>query len=180
VLVGVRRRDPEALAAFFEAYFDRVYGFVHRLIGRRELAEDITQEVFYKVHRAAHRLDPDRDPVPWLMVIAHNACRDLWRSLDYKLARRSASIEDDPGLRNALRGRSDPERDALAAERERLVQAAVLRLPESLRVTVLLHDYEGLSHEEIAVALGIRHAAARKRHSRALTAMGSLLKEELR
>ena len=167
------------MAAFFEVYFDRVYGLVHRLLGERALAEDVTQEVFYKVHRAAHQLDPDRDPVPWLMVIAHNACRDLWRSSAYKLTRRSASIEDTPGLDRALPARSNPERDALASERERLVQAAIMKLPESLRAPVVMHDYQGLSHEEIGAALGIRYAAARKRYSRALAALGSLLKETL-
>ena len=79
-LERVRARDPEALAAFFERYVDRVFGLVYRLLGDRTLAEDMTQDVFLKVHRAAHQLDPRRDPRPWIMTIAHNACRDLWRS----------------------------------------------------------------------------------------------------
>jgi len=84
-LERVRAREPEALAAFFERHFDRVYGLVYRLLGDRTIAEDMTQEVFLKVHRAAHQIDPARDPVPWLVTIAHNACRDLWRSNAWKL-----------------------------------------------------------------------------------------------
>src|SRR5262245_15515908 len=61
-LEAVRARDKDALGALFEAYFDRVYGLVRRLLGNVTLAEDVTQEVFLKVHRAAHRIDPDRDP----------------------------------------------------------------------------------------------------------------------
>lgn len=179
VLEGVRRRDPAALSAFFEAYFDRVFGLVYRLLGNRAMAEDVTQEVFYKVHRAADRLDPDRNPLPWLVTIAHNTCRDLWRSGAYKMARRSASIDDEPGLERMLPARGNPEWDALAAERERLVQAAILKLPELLRTPIVLHDYEGLSHEEIASTLDIGHAAARKRYSRALEALGRLLKEAM-
>ena len=179
VLLGVRNRAPEALAAFFEAYFDRVFGLVYRLLGNRAGAEDVTQEVFYKVHRAAHRLDPDRDPMPWLAAIAHNACRDHWRSGAYRLGRRSASIEQQPALHGALAAATDIERDALGAERERLVQAAISELPEMLREPVILHDYQGLSHEDIAGILGIRHDAARKRYSRALTALGRRLRETL-
>lgn len=178
VLLGVQAREPEALATFFEAYFDRVFGLVYRLLGNRPGAEDVTQEVFYKVHRAAHRLDPDRDPMPWLAAIAHNACRDHWRSGAYRLGRRSASI-DEPVVQSSLAAASDPEREALASERERLVQAAISELPEMLRVPVVLHDYQGLSHEDVARILGIRHDAARKRYSRALTALGKRLREML-
>ncbi len=179
LLERVRARDASALETFFEAYFDRVHGFVRRLIGDPNLAEDVTQDVFLKVYRAADRLDPGRDPMPWLMTIAHNACRDFWRSGTYRLGRRASSIEDTPGLEQALPSRSTPESELLGAERERLVQAAILKLPEALREPLLLHDYEGLGHEQIAEILGIQYAAARKRYSRALSALARHLKEAL-
>jgi len=179
-LERVRARDPEALAAFFERYFDRVYGLVYRLLGDPTLAEDMTQEVFLKVHRAAHQIDPTRDPLPWLVTIAHNACRDLWRSSAWKLTRRASSLDGDSPLAETLsRGTNDPERDALARERERLVQEALLKLPEPLRVAIVLHDYQGLGHDQIAAITGVNHAAVRKRYSRALAALGSLLKGTL-
>lgn len=179
-LEGVRARDPEALAAFFERHFDRIYGLVYRLLGDPTLAEDMTQEVFLKVHRAAHQIDPTRDPLPWLVTIAHNACRDLWRSSAWKLTRRASSLDGDSPLAETLsRGTNDPERDALARERERLVQEALLKLPEPLRVAIVLHDYQGLGHDQIAAITGANHAAVRKRYSRALAALGSLLKGTL-
>src|SRR5262245_41178806 len=179
-LERVRARDPEALAAFFERHFDRVYGLVYRLLGDRTLAEDMAQEVFLKVHRAAHTIDPARDPVPWLATIAHNACRDLWRSNAWKLARRAASLDGDSPLAETLsRGTNDPERDALRNERERLVQEALLELPEPLRVAIVMHDYQGLGHDEIAAMTGVNHAAARKRYSRALSALGIILRRTL-
>ncbi len=179
-LERVRRRDPEALAAFFERYFDRVYALVYRLLGDRTQAEDMAQEVFLKVHRAAHRIDPARDPMPWLVTIAHNACRDLWRSNAWKMTRRSSPVDGDAPLAATLtRGTNDPERDLLADERERLVQGALLRLPEPLRTAIVLHDYQGMGHDEIAALLGIGHAAARKRYSRALAALARELEGTL-
>jgi len=174
----VRARDKDALGALFEAYFDRVYGLVRRLLGNVTLAEDVTQEVFLKVHRAAHRIDPDRDPGPWLMTIAYNACRDVWRSSAYRLAARATAIDSPEGM-TLTRGTNDPEHDTLASERERLVQDAIAALPEPLRATVLLHDYEGLGHEEIAAILGVQHTAARKRYSRALQALAKSLEGRL-
>jgi RNA polymerase sigma-70 factor (ECF subfamily) len=175
----VRARDPEALAAFFERYFDRVYGLVYYLLGERTAAEDVTQEVFLKVHRAATQLDAARDPAPWLSAIAYNTCRDLWRSSAYRMARRSASIEQDAAVTLRLRHGDDPEQAALRTERERLVREAVARLPEPMRTAVLLYDYQGLSHQEIAQVMGVHHAAARKRYSRALAALANLLREKL-
>ncbi len=180
VLERVRTRDPEALGAFYDRYVDRVFGLALRLLGDRAAAEDITSEVFLKVHRAAHQLDASRDPAPWLAAIATNACRDLWRSGAHRMGRRSDSLEDTAGLAERLsRGDDGPERDALARERAALVQRAIAELPETLRVAVVLHDYEGLDHLEVARITGIEHAAARKRYSRALEALGRRLKETL-
>jgi RNA polymerase sigma-70 factor (ECF subfamily) len=178
-LERVRARDPEALGAFFERYFDRVYGLVYYLLGERAAAEDVTQEVFLKVHRAAAQLDASRDPAPWLAAIAYNTCRDLWRSSAYRMTRRSASIEQDPAVTSRLRHGDDPEQLALRTERERLVREAIARLPEPMRSAVLLYDYQGLSHQEVAQVMGVHHAAARKRYSRALAALGNLLREKL-
>jgi len=180
VLERVRARDPEALAAFFERYFDHVFGLVYRLLGDRAAAEDVTQEVFLKVHRAAPTLDTSRDPAPWLTAIAVNACRDVWRSGAYRMGRRSDSIDGPADLADRLPGREgNPESLVLSREREALVRAAIDQLPEHLREAVLLYEYQGLSHQQIADALGIHHAAARKRYSRALEALGRLLRETL-
>jgi RNA polymerase sigma-70 factor (ECF subfamily) len=176
-LERVRARDPEAMGRFFETYFDRVYALVFRLLGDRTLAEDAVSDVFLKVHRAADRLDPARDPLPWLVTIATNACRDLWRSGADRMRRRAVDI-DDPALAHTLtRGTNDPERDLQAKEREQAVREALAALPEDLRMSVLLYDYAGLSHEAIAERLDITHEAARKRHSRALAALGRSLRE---
>lgn len=175
-LARVRARDPEALAAFFEQHFDRIYSLVHRLLGDATQAEDVTQEVFLKVHRAAHRIDPGRDPGPWLTTIAHNACRDLWRSAAYRLGRRAVPLDGDAPLAMVLAGGAEPERERIAAERERLVQEALGRLAPPLRAAIVLHDYEGLGHEQVAAITGIGHAAARKRYSRALAALAKELK----
>ena len=173
---AVRARDAAALGRFFERYVNRVFGLTLRLVGERALAEDITQEVFLRVHRAAHTLDPERDPGPWVMTIAHNLCRDVWRSGAYRMGRQSESLDGDPAAAERLSsGINQPERDHERSERERVVQDALLALPEHLRAVIVLHDYEGLGHEEIARSLGIEHAAARKRYSRALAALAGLL-----
>ena len=164
-LEGFQRREPAALEAFFEHYFDRVFSIVARLLGNRTAAEDAAQEVFIKIHRAAHTLDPARDPGPWVATIATNVCRDVWRSAPHRMERRSASLDDTPGLADRLTtGIADPERDLLRSERARLVQEAVMELKEDFREVVLLRDYDGRAYEEIAAIVGANESAVRKRY----------------
>lgn len=175
----VRTRDPEALGEFYDRYLDLVFGLAWRLLGDRTRAEDVASEVFLKVHRAADRLDPSRDPAPWLTTITTNVCRDLWRSGAYRMSQRAADIDDPVAAASLSSGRNDPEADALTAERERLVQDALLELPEPLRTAIVLHDYQGLDHREVAEVLHIAHDAARKRYSRALAALEQRLRGRL-
>jgi RNA polymerase sigma-70 factor (ECF subfamily) len=177
-LEGVKRRDPQALAAFFERYFDRVYGLVYRLLGDRHSAEDATQEVFLKLHRAAHTLDPHRDPGPWVTTVAYNVCRDLWRSGAYRLSRQASSL-DDPSHGNSsfASPAGGPEWDLLVKERKEHVQDAIGKLKEPLRAVLLLREYEGLSYERIAELTGMSPVAARKRYSRALAELGRVLEK---
>ena len=158
---------------------DLVFGLASRLLGNRTLAEDAASEVFLKVHRAADRLDPARDPVPWLVTITTNVCRDLWRSAAYRTSRRAADVNDPVTAATLSSGRNDPEQDTIRAERERLVQEALLTLPDPLREAIVLHDFQGLDHREVADVLHIAHDAARKRYSRALAALERALRGRL-
>lgn len=177
-LEGVRRRDPDALAALFDRYFDRLYAVVHRMLGNRTEAEDAIQEVFLKVHRGAPSLDPTRDPGPWLVTIAANVCRDRWRSGPSRLARASASFDADPGLRELVSdGGPGPERNLLAAERAERVREAVAKLKPESREVIVLREYEGLGYDRIAEMLGVNEAAVRKRFSRALDELGRYVNE---
>jgi RNA polymerase sigma-70 factor (ECF subfamily) len=175
-LVGVARREERALAELFEFSFQRVYALAFRLLGDHAAAEDAVQEVYLRVHRAADSLDPDRNPLPWLTVIAQNVCRDVLRSRKRKDGR-TVSLDDDSAPARELASHGpDPQAATLADERERLVQAALERLPEEMRLVVLLHDFHGMRHEEVAEVVGVSHAAVRKRYSRALTRLAAELK----
>ena len=178
VLPGVVRGDPEALGALFEACFDDLYGLAMHLMGHPSQAEDIVQEVFLRLHKAAETLDPSRDPRPWLRTVTANLCRDHWRSFGAKVARKSESVDQDqekgPVLTNGAPG---PEDNLVQRQNAELVQAALMKLPEKLREVVVLRDYQDLPHEEIAEIVGASPVAVRKRYSRALDALGQLLQD---
>lgn len=172
--------DRDALAALFDAYFPRIYGYLRRLVGSEQLAEDLTQEVFVHLHQALPKYDPARDLRPWLFTLATNKLRDHWRSRQHRLALRERTIdkEDDEAPFQLPAQVARPEEELDRHELEERVRQAVEALPEGLRMTVLLRVYEGLSFEEIGEILGRNAVAVRKRYSRGLEALRGLLERE--
>ncbi len=167
--------DGEALGRFFDHHFDRIFAVVQRSVGTVDAAEDITQGIFFKVRRHIAQLDIERDPAPWLYTVAVNACRDHHRSAWRRLWRRSVPIDHASPPPELVSEANDPEQAFAVTEDKRRVRAAILQLPDDLRMSVILHDFEGLSHEQIAQITGVSHAATRKRHSRAVRALAILL-----
>src|SRR6185369_6358011 len=82
----LRDRDPAALERLYEVYFDRVYGYVRRMLSEDHLAEDVTQDIFMHLQRSIHTYDPSRALSPWVFTIATNKVRDFWRSRRHKEA----------------------------------------------------------------------------------------------
>lgn len=167
--------DAEAIGRFFDHYFDRIFSVVHRFVGSVDAAQDITQNIFLKVRRHISRLDVENDPAPWLYTVAVNACRDHRRSAWWRMSRNSVPLDHVPDALELSSHAGDPEQVLLVAEEERRVQAAIQRLSPDLRMSVVLHDFEGLPHDQIARVTGTSYAAARKRHSRALRALAGQL-----
>ena len=170
--------DADALGRFFDHYLDQLYRLARRFVDSAESAQDLTQEIFLKLRRNLGRLNVEHDPAPWLFTVAINVCRDHRRSAAWHRSKRSISLSDGAQALELTDEAADPQRLFAAAEERRRVQDAILKLPADQFMSVVLHDFEGFSHEQIAQLAGIEHAAARKRHSRALRTLERLLGEE--
>jgi RNA polymerase sigma-70 factor (ECF subfamily) len=169
--LGLPARDPAALARFFDLYFERVHGYVRRLVPDEHLAEDLTQDVFLQIYRALPGYDPERELSPWVFTIATNRIRDLWRSRAHQEGRAEVDLDAEGHGEDGLERLPEGVRpDETLAQGELLehLRRAVDGLPEGLRMTVLLRAYEQLSFEEIGRILGRNEVAVRKRYSRAL------------
>ncbi len=169
-LEALQRREPEALEKFYQLFFDRIYGYVRRLLNDDHLAEDVTQDVFLQIHRALPTYDPGRPLQPWVFTIATNKVRDLWGSRSYQ-AERSARSRDDEGLDSVVREASAEDGPLESLQRLEL-RAALARaldeVPETMRSTLWLRAYEGLSFRDIAELFERSEVAVRKRYSRGL------------
>jgi RNA polymerase sigma-70 factor (ECF subfamily) len=173
VLRAVPRRDPKALAAFFDHYYDRVFGYVVMLVNDRTLAEDLAQDAFLKMHEAIDRLDPERDPDPWVFTVVTNTVRDHWRGREQRSASRRVDFEEVAPRVPDENPEADPSRRLEREEETSAVRGALALLSDADREVILLRAYEGLSGAEAAEALGTSHHALRKRYSRAVQRLGN-------
>jgi RNA polymerase sigma factor CnrH len=169
---GLPRRDPDALARFFELYFDRVHAYVRGLVRHEQAAEDLTQDIFLRIHRAFETYDPARPLRPWVFSIAVNRVRDYWRTRAHQAGQRDVSLDvESPDELGMVAEDAAPELPLERLEDAERVRAVVASLPDGLREVVVLRVFEEMGFEEIAAALGSNAVAVRKRYSRALAAM---------
>ena len=176
VLERVVRQDPDALDQFFSHYYDRIYAHVVNLMKDPILGQDLTQEVFLRLHRAVVKLDPQRDPTGWVFTVATNVIRDHWRSREHKRRERELMVEDQEDLKAA---HPDPDVQSVMEKDEDLRQVwrALHRLSENDREIILLRDYEELDTKDICEMLELTPDTVRQRHSRAVGRLGELFRQ---
>jgi RNA polymerase sigma-70 factor (ECF subfamily) len=153
--------DSTAFEHIMLRYETRVMTLAVRLLGARDDARDVTQEVFLRAFKYLHRLDLDKPVEPWLMRITVNACRDAARR---KQRRQSTLVETE------VADTIDPSADTYAglARKQELVilHRALDSLPEKERLAIVLRDVEGLSTAEVASILQSSETTVRSQVSR--------------
>jgi RNA polymerase sigma-70 factor, ECF subfamily len=145
--------DETALDRVMERHARRLYHYLLRLLQNESVAEELAQETFVRVFRQAGRYDPDHSFSSWLYTIATNLVRDRARRRGRHPEISFEAEHDGEGanLRDLLPGNeATPADQAVTRERAGAVRRAVGQLPEELRVPLILSEYEGLSHAEIA------------------------------
>ena len=177
LMLEVRDGSATASATAFEElvvrYQTRLVRVLEHLVGRREWAEDLAQEVFLRVYRSRQQYVPGAKFVTWLFTIAHNvannARRDRSRRPEVTLTgSESGPLGAHPLDRMAQASSSEmPTRQIDKAEREQVVRMAVEALNERQRMAVLLNKYEGMSYADIARAMELSTQAVKSLLSRA-------------
>ena len=150
-------------------YQDRIFNLAFRMVGDREDAADLSQDIFLRAFRAIDRFRGDCAFYTWLYRIALNTIRDFGR----KLARKK-SVE-----RNVIAGNPypvaveapGPAEKASGAERRELVSRAIADLDEEHRTLVVLRDIDGRDYGEIAAILDCPKGTVKSRLHRARLAL---------
>jgi RNA polymerase sigma-70 factor (ECF subfamily) len=159
--------DSTAFEQIILRYEARVMTVAARLLGGKDDAREVAQEVFLRAFKYLHRLDLRKPMEPWLVRITINACRDAARQ---RQRRRDTFVDIDRPERmdrpETIDHSASPYTD-LAREQERVIlQKALDTLPEKERLAILLRDVEGLSTAEVASLLHSSETTVRSQVSR--------------
>ena len=146
----VVEQDVRALETLYHRYSRPIFSLALKILGDREVVEEVVQEVFLRLWTRAYGFDPQRGKLlSWLLTITHH------RAVD-ELRRRRSQPETD-GLQEQLAATeeadSDPSRSFTQVEEREAVQRALAQLPESQRKPIEMAYYGGLTQVEIALAL---------------------------
>jgi RNA polymerase sigma-70 factor (ECF subfamily) len=162
--------DDDAFAELFARHVDAVANYAFRRVADWSTAEDVTSLVFLEAWRHRRRARFHQESVlPWLIGVAHNVVRNMWRSrLRHRRALSRIRIEAADGAADDVARRIDDER------RMAQVRELVSRLSAADRAVLELCAWAGLSYAEASVALGVPVGTVRSRLSRARSRLREL------
>lgn len=170
--------DAHAFAHLVERYEKTVYHHALRLVGSREDAADVTQEVFWKAWRALPSFRKESSFSTWLYRLTDNACLDLLRR--EKKRRGDTSLETDEGLSLAQQlphPAPSPQDHVEAQERQTALEQGLAQLSEEHRRILVLREISGLSYQEIGSILGLSDGTVKSRLARARMALANYLRK---
>lgn len=165
----VRRARNGDLAAYDELvrrYQERIYATIYHMTSNHEDANDLAQESFIKAYQALKSFKGGSSFYTWLYRIAVNKTINFLKQRKNKhhfsLNDLDFNTEHNPDL-VALISEKTPHRDAGLTELQKKLNEALHKLSEPHRMVVVLHDVQGLSHEEIAEIMDCNIGTVRSR-----------------
>jgi RNA polymerase sigma-70 factor (ECF subfamily) len=164
LIAACRRGEARAMEMLYHQFKRRVFGMAHRIVGGND-AEEVAQEVFVRVFRGLAAFRGDSALSTWIYRLTVNA------SLSH-LARRGRRQEISDDALADVAAPAEIARDPALASR---IEAALAELPAGYRAILVLHDIEGLSHEECAAILECRVGTCKSQLHKARARMRELL-----
>ena len=179
-------RDESAFNELVRVYERRVFALVFRMLGRRDEAEDLAQEVFVQVFKAIDQFRGDSKLSTWIYRIAVNLCKNRSKYL----SRRHAGEQDDIDAiaerapLTAAKGVSvgtisRPDELVEGMQLEQVVKRAIAQIDPEFREVLVLRDVEDLSYEEIAAITGLPDGTVKSRIHRARAQLRALVEKAM-
>ena len=180
-----RAGDEDAFTLLVRRHQQPLINFIARYINDRDSAEDLAQETFIRIFKAARRYKPGQAHFKtWMYHIAANLCKNELRNRGRRNRYRVDNVVEGNGDSEQIDRIENTPADAssqpeVALERKELhnaIQSAIAELPEQYRVPLVLRDLQGLSYDEISETLELRSGTTKSRINRARLMLKDKLK----
>ncbi len=150
--------DRAAFKQLVQKHQRTVTGIIYRYTGNHSEVEDLAQDIFIKIYKAANSYVPRAQFKTWLYKVVANHCLNFFRSQKRKAfissLDQSLSEEYNPHIERTDEQKKQPELILQQQELHTALKSALSELPERQRMAIILHRFEGLSYKEIATVMG--------------------------
>src|SRR6516162_2291593 len=171
LLERLKAGDEEAMVELAETYSSKIYQLAFRYLRNKEDAEEVTQDVLFKVYRKVGAFRGDAALSSWIYRITFNAAMSRLRTARYQQEqeseRQATVLEADDMIRVGPREPADYSQMAdervLRSQLRRRVFGAILALPAIYRAPVMLRDIQGMSTEEASALLRVKDQTLKSR-----------------
>lgn len=165
-----------ALKSFVSEYQTRLYSLAYQMLGNHDDAMDALQEILIQVNRSLGSFKGQSSLYTWVYRLSSNVCLNFRN----KKSRFTKQIEWDDNLLQTVilpveRPNDDPDKMCETKYKQFLVQQGILKLPETQRLLLILHDLEGFSIPESAGILSISVNVAKSRLHRGRVALRKII-----
>jgi RNA polymerase sigma-70 factor (ECF subfamily) len=177
---GLRRGDGQAYRELLRQYEHRVFTIAYRMLGNRQEAEDVTQDVFVSLIRAIHSFRGDSLFSTWLFRVAVNHVKNHIKYLRRRRQQLKVAWDAHPGWEPRMAddghfptvGRVDrPDQETSARELAAKALGALGDIDPEFREALVLREIEGLSYDQIAEITGVPEGTVKSRIHRARAAL---------
>ena len=180
LMMRVRDEEAGAFEELVERYQARLVALMHHLVGSADEAEDLAQEVFFRVYRSRKKYRARAKFSTWLFTIANNLALNALRARQRRPAiplqlRDSGPLGPRPAEQLARDKANQPVQHMQQAELAEVVRRALDQLNERQRMAVLLNKFEEMNYLEIAEIMGLTTKGVKSLLSRARTNLRSAL-----
>jgi len=155
-------------------YSRRIFNMAFQFSGSYEEAEDMTQDIFFKLYNSLKKFDFERNFTAWLLTITKNYLIDEYRRTKWE--KRSRDNFDEHYL--VSEAQESPEEDVLKKESRRTIWEGLNTLPSEIRMTIILRDIQGKSYEEVAEIMSLPAGTVKSRINRGRLQLARFLKEK--
>jgi RNA polymerase sigma-70 factor (ECF subfamily) len=168
------RGDQIAWELIVRQYWRKVFNVAYKFVGKHDLAEDLAQDVFLKIFKSLDTFDRRANFQTWLISVSRNLCIDHYRSV----RKERETIDRDVDANELSPTSHDPGPMAALEQRDRvlLLRRALVELPRTLRMAVVMRDIQEMSYQEIAVTLGLPEGTVKSRINRGRTELARHVK----
>lgn len=176
LMVMVIRKDAKAFRVLYERYEVKIFNFIYRSTGSRELAQELLQETFVKVWKSAHQFSQQKGRFKgWLYTVALNLTRSEMSRKEYSC--RYSEIDDNFTGEEEGREVSQPHTEMEQEEMKRKIMVALKELPPFQREVIVMKLFEHLKFREISEITETPVGTLKARFHRAVETLKSHFEE---